>query len=710
MAELLLEILSEEIPARMQARAADDLKRLVTGALKDAGLAFSGAKAFATPRRLALVVDGIPERQPDVKDERKGPAVGAPDKAIQGFLGSVGLALDQCEKRDVKGKEFWFAVISRKGRATKDVLAEILPEVLAKLPWPKSMRWGAGDARWVRPVHSILALFAGGVVDFAFASIKAENATSGHRFLAPQAFRVKDFADYHARLREAHVILDPEERREMLLDDADRLAEAEGLRLRNDPALFDEVAGLVEWPVALMGRIDEAFMDVPAEVLTESMRAHQKYFALETKDHKLAPRFIVIANMLTDDGGAAVVAGNERVLRARLSDARFFWDQDRKAKLESRVAKLAGITFHARLGTVAEKTDHMESLAAGLCDFIPGADRNAATRAAHLSKADLTSGMVGEFPELQGIMGRSYALNDGEDADVAEAIAQHYAPRGPNDSCPTAPTAIAVALADKIDSLAGFFAVGEKPTGSRDPYALRRAALGVIRIVTENSLRIPLRVIFMAALELVDNVIVQQQRNQGGTFAHSASFKKIGSEEVRLEIIELLAFFADRLKVQMREKGVRHDLIDAVFALEAEDDLVRLLTRVDALTALLGTDDGANLLTAYRRAANIVAIEEKKDKTVYDGAVDEKLLTEAQEKHLNEVLAREEKALEQTLKAEKYGDAMAALAHLRAPVDAFFDHVTVNCDDKALRANRLRLLSRIRAALNRVADFSKIEG
>jgi glycyl-tRNA synthetase beta chain len=707
-AELLLEILSEEIPARMQARATDDLKRLVTGALKDAGLAFSGARAFATPRRLALVVDGIPERQPDVKDERKGPAVGAPDRAIEGFLGSVGLALDQCEKRDVKGKEFWFAVIEEKGRATTEVLAEVVPAVLTNFPWSKSMRWANTTFRWVRPVENILCLFSGLVVQgsitlgkitardemtertfTASEPLHFNDLTRGHRFLAPQAFRVRDFADYHARLREAHVILDPEERREMLLDDADRLVEAEGLRLRNDPALFDEVTGLVEWPVALMGRIDDVFMDLPAEVLTESMRAHQKYFALETKDHKLAPRFITVANMLTEDGGAAVVAGNERVLRARLSDARFFWDQDRKAKLESRVAKLAGITFHARLGTVAEKVDRMESLAAELSDYIPGADRNKATRAAHLSKADLTSGMVGEFPELQGVMGRYYALNDGEDADVAEAIAQHYAPRGPNDSCPTAPTAIAVALADKIDSLVGFWRIGETPTGSRDPYALRRAALGVIRLIIENGLRLPLWKVFAAA----DGI-------------HASGDTEKMEPAVPLALLE---FVADRLKVQMREKGVRHDLIDAVFALESEDDLVRLLTRVDALTALLGTDDGANLLTAYRRAANIVAIEEKKDKTAYDGAVDETLLTEAQEKTLNEVLAREEKALEQTLKAEKYGDAMAALAHLRAPVDAFFDHVTVNCDDKALRANRLRLLSRIRAALHRVADFSKIE-
>jgi len=681
MAELLLEILSEEIPARMQARAGEDLARLVTDALKAAGLAFEKPRSFATPRRLVLVIDGIPEAQPDVKDERKGPAVDAPEKAIQGFLGSVGLSLDHCEKRDIKGKQFLFAVIENKGRATAEVLAEIIVGVLAAFPWPKSMRWGAGDARWVRPIQSILAVFAGRIVDFEFAGVRAGDVSQGHRFLAPVPFRVKDFADYQARLREAYVMLDAEDRREVLLTDADRLAEEEGLKVRNDHALFAEVAGLIEWPVALMGRIDDAFMDVPAEVLTESMRAHQKYFALETKDHKLAPRFITVANMLTDDGGTAVIAGNERVLRARLSDARFFWDQDRKVRLDSRVAKLGQITFHAKLGTVLEKVERVESLAAELCDFIPGADRNKATRAAHLAKADLTSDMVGEFPELQGVMGRYYALNDGEDADVAEAIAQHYSPKGPNDSCPTSPTAIAVALADKIDSLAGFFAVGEKPTGSRDPYALRRAALGVIRIVTENGLRLPLAKVF-----------------------------KLADAAGKLDVGEMLAFFADRLKVQMREKGVRHDLIEAVFSLGGEDDLVRLLRRVDALTAFLGTDDGANLLTAYRRAANIVAIEEKKDKTAYDGAVDEKLLAEAQEKRLNEVLALEEQALALTLGEEKYGDAMAALANMRAPVDAFFDHVTVNADDKALRANRLRLLSRIRAALNRVADFSKIEG
>lgn len=681
MAELLLEILSEEIPARMQARAADDLRRLVTDALKGAGLAFTDARAFATPRRLALVVDGIPETQPDIREERKGPAIDAPEKAIEGFLGSVGLRRDQCETREIKGKTFLFARIETPGSPTPDVLSRLIPSVLGEFPWPKSMRWAAGTARWVRPIQSILALFDGRGFGFAFAGVEAGTTTAGHRFLAPQRFAVKGFAEYKARLREAHVLLDPEERREALLSDADRLADAEGLRLRNDPALFAEVTGLIEWPVALLGRIDEAFMDLPAEVLTESMRAHQKYFALETRNGTLAPVFITVANMLTEDGGAAVVAGNERVLRARLSDARFFWDQDRKASLESRVARLRQITFHAKLGTVAEKVDRMESLAALLCDHIPGADRNKATRAAHLAKADLTSGMVGEFPELQGIMGRYYALHDGESPEVAEAIARHYAPKGPGDDCPTEPTAIAVALADKIDSLAGFFAIGEKPTGSRDPFALRRAALGVIRIVTENGLRLPLRSIFAAA-------------NTNG----------------RLDLDEMLAFFADRLKVQMREKGVRHDLIEAVFSLGGEDDLVRLLRRVDALTAFLGTDDGANLLTAYRRAANIVAIEEKKDQTPHDGPVDPSLLVETQEQRLNEVLELEEKALDLTLGEEQFGDAMAALAHLREPVDAFFDHVTVNAEDPRLRANRLRLLSRIRAALNRVAAFSNIEG
>lgn len=695
MAQLLLEILSEEIPARMQARAADDLKRLVADGLKQAGLDVVDAVAFATPRRLALVVEGIPEQQPDVSEERRGPQVGAPDKAVQGFLGAVGLTLDQCERREVKGKEFYFAVIEKKGRAAAEVLAEVLPEALAALPWPKSMRWGGGETRWVRPIHSILCVFAGQTVPIAFAGIEAGAETRGHRFMAPDAITVGDFADYRDKLGKAFVILDAGERAEIITSGTEALAAAEGLTLKDDPALLAEVAGLVEWPVPLMGSIDPDFMDLPEEVLTSSMRAHQKYFALEDKGGRLAPRFITVANMDAANGGAAVIAGNERVLRARLADARFFWDTDREVALESRVAKLEEIVFHAKLGTVAEKVDRMESLAAELCAFIPDSDRDKARSAAHLAKADLTTGMVGEFPDLQGVIGRYYALHDGEHAEVAEAIAQHYAPAGPNDACPNAPVAIAVALADKIDSLVGFFAIDEKPTGSRDPFALRRAALGVIRLVTENGLRLPLAEVFDAA-----------ERAYGET--------REGFQG-DLDPADLLAFFADRLKVQMRATGVRHDLIEAVFATPkpdggTEDDLVRLLARVEALAQFLEREDGANLLVAYKRAANIVRIEEKNDKTSYDGDIARDLLEQEEEGALYEALDLARGRIEALLAAENFTGAMAELAKLRGPVDAFFDFVTVNCDNKKLRANRLRLLAQIRAALNAVADFSRIEG
>ena len=695
MAQLLVEILSEEIPARMQGGAADDLKRLVGDELKRAGLEFADALAFATPRRLTLVIEGLPKQQPNVSEERKGPQVGAPDKAVQGFLGTVGLSLDECETREVKDKEFYFAVIEKKGRPTAEVLEEILPGALAALPWPKSMRWGTGETRWVRPLHSILCLFGGIVVRITHAGINAGAITQGHRFMSPGPIEVTDFADYRDKIAAAKVVLAAGERADIIKAGAEKLATAEGLVLVSDPALLAEVAGLVEWPVPLMGAIDHEFMDVPAEVLTVSMRTHQKYFALETKDGKLAPYFITVANMETSDGGTAIVAGNERVLRARLSDARFFWDQDRKVRLESRVAKLADIVFHAKLGTVAEKVDRMESLAAELCEFIPGTNRDKARSAAHLAKADLTTGMVGEFPEVQGLMGRYYALNDGESNEVADAIAQHYSPVGPNDSCPSAPTAMVVALADKIDSLVGFFAIDEKPTGSRDPFALRRAALGIIRIVTENGLRVPLAKVFDDA-----------ERHYGDS--------REGFEGV-LDAEELLSFFADRLKVQMRAQGVRHDLIEAVFATGkpqggAEDDLVRLLARVAALAAFLDTKDGANLLTAYKRAANIVAIEEKKDKTGYDGEIVRNLIEQAEESVLCEALDSARGRLEALLAVENFTGAMEELAKLRPPLDSFFEYVTVNCDNIKLRANRLRLLGQIRAALNTVADFSRIEG
>ncbi|MCC7166083.1 MAG: glycine--tRNA ligase subunit beta [Rhodospirillales bacterium] len=688
MAELLLELFSEEIPARMQARAAEDLARLVGEGLKAAGLSFTKAQAFATPRRLALVVDGLPLSQPDLKEEKRGPREGAPQQAVDGFLKSAGLSsLDQCEKRDTGKGIFWFAVVEKKGRATRDVLSEIIAKILADFPWPKSMRWGSGRESWVRPLQSILCLFDGKVVPVNFAGVAAGDQARGHRFLAHKSFTVSDFADYQKKLEAGFVILDAEARKARIKAELAKLAAAENLIVRDDPGLLDEVAGLVEWPVPYLGAIDKEFMAVPAEVLITSMRAHQKYFALETKDGRLAPCFGVIANRPTDDGGKAVVAGNERVLRARLSDARFFWELDRKIKLETRLPKLAERVFYKGLGSMLDKVGRLERLAGEVARYLPKADIAHVTRAAKLAKADLSSGMVGEFPELQGVMGRYYASNDGEVTQVAQAIADHYAPAGPNDRCPTEPVSVVVALADKIDSLCGFWSIDEKPTGSKDPFALRRAALGVIRLVLENKIRIGLNEAFGLGL---------------APFTQ----EKIASAE---KTADLLAFFADRLKVHLREKGVRHDLIDAVFALR-EDDLVRLIARVEALGAFLASPDGANLLTAYKRAANILRIEEKKDGKSHGGAVDPAKLQQGEEKALAQALAETGRALTPRLEQEDFKGAMAALAGLRGPVDAFFDKVTVNADDPDLRANRLRLLSAIRGAMDQVADFSKIEG
>ncbi len=703
MAELLLELFSEEIPARMQARAADDLKRLVLDGLKDAGLEFGGAKAFVTPRRLALVVDGLPTAQPDVTEERRGPKVDAPEKAVAGFKGSLPEGA-KIEERETPKGTFFFAVIDKKGRAAADVLVEVLEKAVAALPWPKSQRWGGYPIRWVRPLHSIIALFDGQVVDVAYGPVKADKATLGHRFLSPDAFDVANFADYQAKLKAAHVVLDPAERRKTIQDGAENLAAAEGLRVKEDEGLLQEVTGLVEWPVVLMGRIDDAFMDVPAEVLSTAMRSHQKYFSVLDKDGALAARFIVVANTEASDGNAAIVAGNERVLRARLSDAKFFWDQDRKKTLESRNAALAESVFHAKLGSMFAKVERVEKLARELCRWIPDADADKAARAARLSKADLMSEMVYEFPELQGIMGRYYALNDGEDAKVADAVADHYAPQGPSDDCPTKPESIAVALADKIDTLAGFFAIDEKPTGSKDPFALRRAALGVIRLILENNIRLGLIGAFQVALS---HFYSQEILATAENTARETPTEGHGDEDAAHA---LLAFFADRLKVHLKERGVRHDLISAIFALGGEDDLVRLLARVDALGDFLETDDGANLLTAYRRASNIVRIEEKKDKKSHDGSAREDLLTEEDEGALFHALEEVGAQSAAALSEERFADAMAALARLRGPVDAFFDNVTVNCEDAGLRENRLRLLSQIRAGLGEVADFSMIEG
>lgn len=685
MPELLLEILSEEIPARMQKRAAADLRAFVVKGLKEERLKFESAEAYATPRRLALVVRGVPERQKDHPLEKKGPRKDAPKAAVEGFARSVGRKAEDLEIRETdKGPVYFFKDLVR-GGPTLTIAAQVLGDAIRALPWPKSMRWADGQFRWVRPVSSVLATFGGEAVPLALEGVgggdlEAGLLTSGHRFLAPGPLSVTDFDDYKKKLMGAKVMLDPAERRQVIDAGAKAKAKAAGLRLREDIGLLDEVIGLVEWPVPLLGTIDPEFLDLPPEVLVTEMRSHQKYFATEDMEGNLADKFVVVAGTEATDGGQAIVAGNERVLRARLADAKFFWDRDRKAPLASRAPALKEIVFHARLGTLDEKVDRTQALATELCQWIPGADRDKVRSAARLAKADLTTGMVGEFPELQGIMGRYYALEDGETEEVADAVAEHYAPKGPNDMCPTAPVSVAVALADKIDTLVQFWAIDEKPTGSKDPFALRRAALGVLRLVLENQLRLPLLQAFAAA----------------GAQADSAS--------------ELLGFFADRLKVHLREKGVRHDLIAAVFALEEEDDLVRLLARVGALDSFLNAEEGADLLTAYRRAANIVRIEEKKDGSAHREEWDAALLSEGEEMALVSALTGARQNLEQSLKSEEFEDAMRLLANLRAPVDAFFDNVTVNVDDAPLRANRLRLLSQITATLELVADFSEIEG
>ncbi len=698
MAELLLEVLSEEIPARMQAQAAADLERLVCAGLAEADLAHERVRRFVTPRRLALIVDGLPLAQPDALEERRGPRADAPEAAVAGFLRSVGVGRSELEERDTGKGRFLFAVVRRQGRDAGEVIGEVVERALRALPWPKSMRWADHETRWVRPLHGLLCRFDGRTLPVRVGPVVAGETTRGHRFLNPDPIAVdareNAAEEYVSKLAAAHVMADPEERRRVIMGQAERLAAGESLSLRTDPGLLDEVVGLVEWPVVMVGHIDRRFMDVPAEVLVTAMRAHQKYFSLVDAAGQLAPRFLVVANTPGRDGGGhhggrEIVAGNERVLRARLADAKFFWDQDRKQPLASRVEKLAGRVFHARLGSDLDRVHRLSRLAGVIADAT-GADAAMAERAAFLCKADLTSGMVGEFPELQGLMGRYYALHDGEPAVVAEAIADHYAPQGPADRCPSAPASVAVALADKIDTLAGFFAIGETPTGSKDPFALRRAALGVIRMLIENRLRLGLRPVLGAALRGYPDAVA------GGREDAVAG--------------EVLAFIADRLKVHLRADGVRHDLIAAVFALGGEDDLVRLLARVDALKAFLDTDDGANLLTAYRRASNIVRIEEKRDGASFDEEAEPALFVEQGEALLHRSLLQAQQRIAEALKEERYAAAMAGLADLRRPVDTFFDTVTVNCADARLRANRLKLLSQIRSALGGVAEFSQVEG
>ena len=689
MADLLLEILAEEIPARMQSRAAADLMRLVGEALKEAGLSYESLDVLSGPRRLTLSANGLPTAQADVTEERKGPSVDAPDKAIQGFLKANGFSsVDDADVRELPKGKFYFAVIERKGRPSADVLKEIIEDALAALPWPKSMRWGSGETRWVRPLHSLLCLFDGAVVPVAFAGLTAGNTTVGHRFMAPDEITVDGIDDYVTKLEAAKVLVDPAKRRTLIADGIRDAAQAEALLVPDDPALLDEVTGLVEWPVPLLGSIDESFMDVPPEVLTSAMRKHQKYFALQTEDGEFASKFALVANIETDDGGKAIVDGNERVLRARLSDAKFFWDQDRNDTLANRIDKLNERVFQADLGTVLDKVNRLETLALTLAKYIDGADDTSAKRAAQLCKADLSTGMVGEFPDLQGLMGRYYAQHDKEPEAVCDAIAEHYSPLGPSDSCPSAPVSVCVALADKIDTLVGFFAIDQKPTGSKDPYALRRAALGVIRLILENNLRLPLS---------------DALRTSYGLYKGTLKVDKDGVVD------DLLSFFADRLKVHLKQDGVRHDLITSVFAVGGEDDLVRLMKRVGALEQFLNTDDGTNLLTAYKRAANIVRIEEKKDGTTFAGKDTAADLVATEAKSLGDQLKTVEEGVQKALGEEDFTSAMSGLASLRQPVDVFFDRVTVNTDNAKERAANLGLLSRIGATMDQVSDFSKIE-
>ncbi|WP_417676095.1 glycine--tRNA ligase subunit beta [Roseibium sp.] len=713
MPDLLLELFSEEIPARMQRRAADDLKSLVTNALVEAGLTYEGAKAFATPRRLALHVAGVPVASAATREERKGPRVGAPEKAVEGFLRGAGLtSIDQAQiQSDPKKGEFYVAVIEKPGRNAIDIIADFMPGIIRGFPWPKSMRWGTGQMRWVRPLHSIIATFGPeteepDVVPFEVDGIVSGKTTRGHRFLADEAFAVRRFDDYAPALEKHKVVLDADRRKDIIVHDARDRAFALGLELVEDEGLLEEVAGLVEWPVVLTGTFEEAFLEIPDECIRLTIRANQKCFVLkDPKSGKLANRFVLTSNIEASDGGKEIVAGNEKVIRARLSDARFFWETDLKTKLADNLPKLDGIVFHEKLGSQGERVKRLETLAAETASLI-GADKTKAKRAATLAKADLVSSMVYEFPELQGLMGRYYATAQGEDASVATAIEDHYRPQGPSDSVPTDPVAIAVALADKLDLLAGFWAIDEKPTGSKDPYALRRAALGVIRIILENSLRLRLMPLFKDAHTLLATLDENNPR-----FEIEADIPVTwAGAEYPSKNEDLLAFLADRLKVYLKDEGARHDLIDAVFAMEGQDDLLMVVRRVEALGKFLETEDGANLLAGYKRAVNILKAEEKKDGAPVEGRPQADHFKEQAEVDLAAAIDTARADAENAVEREDFAGAMEALSKLRAPVDRFFEDILVNAEEAEIRLNRLRLLSEIRNATHVVADFSKVAG
>ncbi|MEH0073718.1 glycine--tRNA ligase subunit beta [Pannonibacter sp. Pt2] len=692
MPDLLLELFSEEIPARMQRRAADDLKSLVTNALVEAGLTYEGAKAFATPRRIALHIAGLPVASQATREERKGPRVGSPAQALEGFLRGAGLSSieEATIQSDPKKGEFYIAIIEKPGRPAEEIIADVMPGIIRNFPWPKSMRWGSGTLRWVRPLKSIVATFGPEteepeVIAFEIDGLTAGNTTRGHRFHGNETFTVRRFDDYMTKLEKQKVILDADRRKDVIVHDARDQAMALGLELVEDEGLLEEVAGLVEWPVVLTGSFDEAFLSIPDECIRLTIRANQKCFVLRNPaTGRLANRFVLTSNLIAADGGKTIIAGNEKVIRARLSDARFFWETDLKTRLEDNLPKLDSIVFHEKLGSQGERVKRLETLAAELAPSC-GADADEARRAARLAKADLVSGMVGEFPELQGLMGRYYATHQGESASVATAIEDHYRPQGPSDRVPADAVAIAVALADKLDLLTGFWAIDEKPTGSKDPFALRRAALGVIRIILENKLRLRL----------------------GGIAA-----PQIGARgaDASATTADLLSFFADRLKVHLKEEGARHDLIDAVFALGGQDDLLMVVRRVEALGAFLATEDGANLLAGYKRAINILKAEEKKDGAAVSGRPVASHFRDDAEIALASAIDTARAAVSEALSGEDFAAAMEALAALRAPVDRFFADILVNADEAELRANRLKLLAEIRDIAGLVADFSKVAG
>lgn len=740
MPDLLIELFSEEIPARMQARAAEDLKKRMTDGLVEAGLTYAGAAAFSTPRRLTLALEGLLAESPTLREERKGPKVGAPDKAIEGFLRGAGLTRDQLEERDTPKGAVYFAMIEKPGRPAAEIIAEVLEATVRNFPWPKSMRWGAGSLRWVRPLHSILCQLSdengSEVVPLEIDGIVAGNVTQGHRFMAPGEITVNGFEDYAAKLKRANVVLDPAERSQAIWQETGNQAFARGLELVEDKGLLTEVASLVEWPVVLLGDIDAEFLELPPEVLQTSMREHQKFFSVKNPKTGRIEGFVTVANRETADHGATILAGNQKVLSARLADAKFFWENDlRVAKsetgMEAWTAQLSNVTFHNKLGMQSERIDRIAALAREIAPVV-GADADLAEQAARVAKADLSSEMVYEFPELQGLMGRYYAQAAGLPQEVANACEAHYSPLGPSDDVPSEPVSVAVALADKIDTLTGFWAIDEKPTGSKDPFALRRAALGVIRLVLENGARMPLDRFFDGHLLRVESALdsslpaadietLLQEIAEHGVFG--ASFKVVKeslgdlAEEPFLDLEtkvpdlsdDLLSFFHDRLKVFLRDQGIRHDVIDACIAMDGNDDLTLLVKRARALEDFMKTEDGTNLLQGFKRANNILTQAEEKDGVEYSYGADVKFAEDESEKALFTALAASEGAISTAIEAEDFAAAMGGMAALRAPVDAFFEAVQVNSEKEVVRRNRLNLLSQIRKVCGQVADLSLIE-